>query len=184
MADAACVTCETSKPESAYYLRTVRGKPYRRKSCKECEKNAAKAWQVKNREKVREVDRRRYAKSPDLFKDRAKARRVNFPERAYEIDKAQRARRRARIHGVRYVPVPSSLLKSKLEYHGGRCAYCKEQITVVHWDHWKPISRGGAHVLANLFPSCPTCNQKKAASWPFMVPFAKETEVAAWLAKS
>ncbi|WP_349257835.1 HNH endonuclease [Iamia sp.] len=34
-------------------------------------------------------------------------------------------------------------------------------------DHVKPLSKGGAHMLSNLRPSCRSCNSRKGARWPF-----------------
>lgn len=33
-------------------------------------------------------------------------------------------------------------------------------------DHVKPLSRGGAHILANIRPACRPCNSSKNAAWP------------------
>jgi hypothetical protein len=40
-------------------------------------------------------------------------------------------------------------------------------LDVVTWDHVQPLSKGGAHTLSNLKPSCRSCNSRKSASWPF-----------------
>lgn len=48
--------------------------------------------------------------------------------------------------------------------YGNLCWICGgpgEQI-----DHVKPLSKGGAHCLANLRPACFRCNNKKRAMWP------------------
>jgi 5-methylcytosine-specific restriction endonuclease McrA len=34
-------------------------------------------------------------------------------------------------------------------------------------DHVKPLSKGGAHILANLRSACQSCNSSKGATWPF-----------------
>ena len=37
-----------------------------------------------------------------------------------------------------------------------------------NWDHVKPLSKGGAHMLANLRPACGHCNRRKRDRWPFL----------------
>ena len=60
-------------------------------------------------------------------------------------------------------------LTAKLEEHDNKCYICgiefDEQVKV-HWDHYRPIAKGGDHSLANLRPACEPCNQRKQSSWP------------------
>jgi len=50
---------------------------------------------------------------------------------------------------------------------GGACEYCRlPQLAsgvTFHLEHIVPSSKGGETVLSNLAPSCPGCNQAKAA---------------------
>lgn len=48
---------------------------------------------------------------------------------------------------------------------GGRCWMCGI-CDADQADHVKPISKGGAHCLANLRPICHTCNASKGGRWP------------------
>ena len=64
------------------------------------------------------------------------------------------------------VPFDSQLLAQKWEYYGGKCWMCGED--ACEWDHVKPLSKGGSHILANLRPACRRCNASKAAKWPIM----------------
>ena len=41
------------------------------------------------------------------------------------------------------------------------CGGAKESV-----DHVKPLSKGGAHILANLRPACKSCNSRKRNRWP------------------
>lgn len=43
----------------------------------------------------------------------------------------------------------------------GGCAYCGAIGTPLQKDCVLPISRGGSYVLANVVPSCPSCNASK-----------------------
>jgi hypothetical protein len=46
----------------------------------------------------------------------------------------------------------------------GGCAYCGEATTAFQKDCVLPISRGGSYVLANVVPSCRSCNASKCNS--------------------
>lgn len=46
----------------------------------------------------------------------------------------------------------------------GGCAYCGEATTSFQKDCVLPISRGGSYVLANVVPSCRSCNASKCNS--------------------
>jgi 5-methylcytosine-specific restriction endonuclease McrA len=43
----------------------------------------------------------------------------------------------------------------------GGCAYCRATGTPLQKDCVLPISRGGSYVLANVVPSCGSCNASK-----------------------
>ena len=62
------------------------------------------------------------------------------------------------------------LLDGKLAYWGWRCwingPACTEDPE--NWDHVKPLSKGGAHMLANHRPACGHCNRRKQDRWPFL----------------
>lgn len=51
-----------------------------------------------------------------------------------------------------------------------KCYWCKKNIPKGNRkrqvDHVRPLSKGGAHALYNLVPSCPKCNHKKNAKLP------------------
>lgn len=173
-----CVKCGVSKAAPDFYTRMSRGKPYRRKDCKECEKLRASAWQQGNRERVREIDRDRYARNADKKKAYMRDRRASSPAEVRELDRRARIARRARKHAVLFLPPSDEALARKLESFGGRCAYCGVIPKALHWDHWKPISKGGPHILANLYPSCADCNQRKAARWPWVPPRRPVAEVS------
>lgn len=46
----------------------------------------------------------------------------------------------------------------------GGCAYCGVSGTPMQKDCVLPISRGGRYALANVVPSCPSCNASKCNS--------------------
>ncbi|WP_443079021.1 HNH endonuclease [Streptosporangium sp. NBC_01495] len=54
---------------------------------------------------------------------------------------------------------------------------CKVELdeeVVLYWDHYKPISKGGHHVVDNLRPACAACNLRKSATWPISESRIKE----------
>ena len=59
--------------------------------------------------------------------------------------------------------VTVELLEAKAAYWGNHCWMCSGPIE--HWDHVKPISKGGPHILANLRPACAPCNLSKSNRW-------------------
>lgn len=73
--------------------------------------------------------------------------------------------RHSRKKGAWIGPVTVELLQMKLHYWGGTCWICRVK-PFEHWDHVKPLSKGGAHCLSNLRPACASCNLHKHASWP------------------
>lgn len=72
---------------------------------------------------------------------------------------------KAALMPINFAPDPGPPEEDKwwmLELHDGRCAYCLRPLEPgFHWDHVLPIKHGGQDVLANLVPSCPSCNLSK-----------------------
>lgn len=87
------------------------------------------------------------------------------PRRVRELAKRNRERYGGKVPGV----PTSGTLQDRLDYYGGRCWMCGADTYEVglHWDHVKPLSKGGADALCNLRPSCPTCNTAKSDQWPY-----------------
>jgi 5-methylcytosine-specific restriction endonuclease McrA len=50
------------------------------------------------------------------------------------------------------------------ERYGDGCFYCGGLFQAV--DHYIPVSRGGAHTLANVRPACNRCNSRKGVKMP------------------
>jgi 5-methylcytosine-specific restriction endonuclease McrA len=48
-----------------------------------------------------------------------------------------------------------------LERYRHCCAYCGAPHPKLQREHVIPLSRGGAHSIGNLLPSCPSCNLRK-----------------------
>jgi 5-methylcytosine-specific restriction endonuclease McrA len=76
-----------------------------------------------------------------------------------------RNRRRARLLAATVVDITVDQLRAKWDYWAGRCWMCSEP--AAHWDHVKPLSKGGGHILSNLRPACASCNLRKRDRWPY-----------------
>jgi len=159
--------------------------------CKEAMKVCSRKWRAANREKAREYQRARYAANPDKMCAYQKVYRERHPEevrarvdryqsankelirereKSYRKNNAAKilvknAKRRASLANVPTIPFTVEQLEQKWSYYGHRCWMCgSAEITTM--DHVKPISLGGAHMLANLRPACSVCNSRKGAKWP------------------
>jgi 5-methylcytosine-specific restriction endonuclease McrA len=79
-------------------------------------------------------------------------------------------KRRALVRSAEIADFTAEQWEQKVAYWGNRCYLNLEGIctgSVDELDHVKPISKGGAHMLANARPACRPCNRSKAAKWPF-----------------
>ena len=66
--------------------------------------------------------------------------------------------------------LPSAKRTAVMAKTDGKCVYCAASLTTTlgkpnsfHADHVLPVARGGPDDIANLVPSCATCNAKKSA---------------------
>jgi 5-methylcytosine-specific restriction endonuclease McrA len=141
-----------------------RATPERRQ--KDCE--SAARWRAEHPEQVRATlaAYRARPENRELARQRSRAWRIANPERKRELDRQRLARMRQFGGGG---SIPAEMLATKLAYWGHRCWIAGPNCTVEpdQWDHVKPLSKGGAHLLANLRPACNPCNSSKKARWPF-----------------
>ncbi len=98
--------------------------------------------------------------------ERARAKRWREANPAKYRD-AQLRRRTLLANAVR-IPYSDADLKAKVAYWGSRCWVCGGPYQAI--DHVKPLSRGGADILANLRPICTSDNSRKNANWPWSPP--------------
>ncbi|WP_311257339.1 HNH endonuclease [Microbacterium sp. WCS2018Hpa-9] len=131
-------------------------------------------WRAANPDRCRELARSWAERNPDrLLARRRKYAADNAERRALKLrewhesnpDKvrAGRWRRKALMRNAPTLPFSASELASRLDYYGRKCWMCRGPYE--HLDHVKPLSRGGAHVLANLRPACASCNLSKKDKW-------------------
>lgn len=155
-----CPRCQEFKPDEEW------GRSY----CKPCNAERYKEYKARNREKelarkkaYRDQNKQKistYHKSymKDYWKDKPHWRKL-YPELAKEQEVQRRGYQTTKT-------IDPGLLKQKLRYWGGLCWICRIN-PHEHWDHVKPLSKGGLHLLANLRPSCADCNLEKSNKWPY-----------------
>lgn len=107
----------------------------------------------------RESGRRYYQRNKAASYARKQAGRLANPGRDAEYAR----RRRALKLATAVAEISPDLLAGKLAYWGHRCWMCGGEPEA--WDHVKPLSKGGPHMLANLRPACRVCNSVKNAKW-------------------
>lgn len=117
-------------------------------------------WFVQNRDRHDEATRRWRERNPE--KVRAAARKRVVP-RAMKRELLRRYR--ARRKGLTVVSFTQEQLAARLSMFPG-CWICGGPWVEI--DHVKPLSKGGAHILANLRPACRSCNARKRDRWPWL----------------
>jgi 5-methylcytosine-specific restriction endonuclease McrA len=120
--------------------------PERLAKYKEYHQSWHKAWRTANPDRVRELSREWRASNPDLL------RLAWWRRRAYKLSALN-------------IPFAPEQLDARMRYWGYRCWMCGGPFE--HVDHVKPLSKGGAHALANLRPACRACNVRKKDNWPY-----------------
>lgn len=95
-------------------------------------------------------------------KERARAWRQANPQKVCDAAARHKARKRDSQAEI-ITPEQYELV---LMQHGNCCAYCEGEFA--EWDHFIPLSRGGAHEIGNLVPACKRCNRSKGAKLPFI----------------
>lgn len=135
--------------------------------CRVCKRKTGAAWRKRNPDYMK----RYYQKNLSYFRAHNEAFRRNNPAylRQWQQANAELNNEYARRYRARKlaggVAIDPALLEQKLLYWGGCCWMCGGP--AVEWDHVKPLSKGGQHLLANLRPACRSCNASKNARWPY-----------------
>jgi len=94
--------------------------------------------------------------------------RKNHPEQFKQLAVQTANTRRARKNGAPLNDFTSDQWLEILSAHKYRCVYCpdncqecKNKTHEFHQEHLTPVAKNGSYTLANILPSCPTCNSKK-----------------------
>ncbi|BDH59041.1 HNH endonuclease signature motif containing protein [Tsukamurella sp. PLM1] len=126
-----------------------------------------KTWYAANRERVLALHRA-YRDDPVLRATLDARKRAWYREHP-ENRRRERHRRAARLRAAPALPFTSEMLGARMSLWSG-CWLCGRPFTDRRSrtvDHVKPLSKGGADILANLRPACRSCNSRKADKWPF-----------------
>ena len=136
------------------------------------------------KEKAQADSRVRYEGNKQAYIDRAKAWKLRNPDKvkaqsasylAKNLDKhrAKEAKRRTQKMGTACEHHTAADVRSILASQGFKCAYCKKGIRKhFHADHITPLSKGGSNAKHNIQVLCPKCNLSKGAQHP--IEFARK----------
>jgi 5-methylcytosine-specific restriction endonuclease McrA len=124
-------------------------------------KERARSWKSKNREIVRQYDRRKSSGAAVTAK--LKNWRRKNPEKAKAHDRNCNARRKGAV-GKHSAGDIAQIIR----HQRGRCAYCLTKITLANReiDHIQPLSKGGTNHRHNIQVLCRPCNQRKRDHHP------------------
>lgn len=167
----ACLGCGETKPLTEF---SPQNGSYTSR-CKLCLAAARRERRARNPELDRKNERRWYGNgggtrkcktiaaqrnaNPEAFRERERRNDAN----RCKVKRAQKeARRRAKRRSVTIAPFTVEQLTARLSMWSG-CWLCGGEWEAV--DHVKPLSRGGAHCLANFRPACKPCNSWKHNKW-------------------
>jgi 5-methylcytosine-specific restriction endonuclease McrA len=149
--------------------------------CDDCRHLVQRLWYKRNKASVlaynqsrrlpgsRAEESRRYReRHRERLNEQSRLWRQANPEKRRERSRRGARMRRARLRQALVVPFAPEQLQQRLSMFPG-CWLCggpKDEV-----DHVKPLSKGGAHALANLRPICAPCNREKGTCWPFAPAF-------------
>jgi 5-methylcytosine-specific restriction endonuclease McrA len=97
-------------------------------------------------------------------KRRATSHRYTTSEKGQACSHKMHTLRRARALGAEGQGFASLEQKvAAFELWGGCCAYCARDLARPHWDHIRPLTRGGSNHIDNFALTCKPCNSSKNA---------------------
>jgi hypothetical protein len=140
-----------------------------------------KAWTARHPEYSRAAQARWRALHPDKVLEKREKQKLKQPEYARrhraKPESKEKHRLREHLHRQTRYGLGSSTAMTLAQWRiiqevfGHRCAYCDKPegpettIRDGRWkltiDHVQPLSKGGAHTVANIVPVCLRCNSKK-----------------------
>jgi 5-methylcytosine-specific restriction endonuclease McrA len=171
----ACKACSNAAKRSAY---AANPEPKRAKNRAWLQENAERfaaynaQWHLEHRERrLADQAARRVAKRDEIFvyerawrlanPDKARAKTRRYQKAHLDRGRERVARRKALIRSVTIEKVDYDAILAR---DGWVCHLCREKIDGredLNFDHVVPLSRGGAHSMANISPSHALCNNRK-----------------------
>ena len=147
-----CSKCEATKPLEDFNRDSSRADG-RQNYCRGCRR----AYYGANRARKFETDRAWY----EANRERAAAAMRAWHEANPDKVKLKRARRRARLAGVPFVPMTRRELR---RLYSQPCAHCGATENL-HRDHIIPLYRGGPDTFGNSQMLCGSCNRSKGTKF-------------------
>lgn len=138
-----------------------------------------KEYRIRNRDRVTKAEHEWYEHNKEYKKEYARQWREENPERSYQTRRAWRENNPektsamiANAYAKRVSKIDETISKEDwifiMQLTGWKCFYCGCNLTKGnrHLDHYIPLSKGGAHHVENLAPSCKSCNLRKHDKLP------------------
>ncbi len=181
IAEKKCTVCKQVKPVSEFYKDIQRGDGLYTK-CKKCHASLVAAWQQKNVEKFRQINRAWKKSHPEKHKEQSLASQRRHPERKSAYGMLWREKnpeygrnwRKNNLDKIRnYQQTRNARQKGNggnltlkewyaiLDFYGHRCLRCGRTDVKLTIDHVLPIFLGGTHTIDNVQPLCGPCNSSK-----------------------
>ncbi len=153
MDEKTCTGCGEVKPLDAYGTDRSR-KSGIKERCKECRAARQREVNAGRRDQIAEYNASYYAE----HREEALAYQAAYHLKNPHVMWAKGYRDRSVAMG--HNPVVEQFTREDvLAEYGEECVYCGGPFEEL--DHFVPVSKGGAHTLANVRPSCALCNRRK-----------------------
>lgn len=122
-----------------------------------------RTFRAQNPDKVREYNKKAYIKHRGKVLIRAAEYQKSNPHVAIATAAKRRASKMdAPLGDLALITHWQKLIRA---LRWVRCHWCGTKVysRKIHFDHVTPLSKGGAHSIANICASCPDCNHRKSA---------------------
>ena len=176
-----CTVCKVIKPVTEFYRDAQHGDSHYTK-CKACHAKFVQAWQTKNFEKFKEMNKNWKSTHKKELAEQAKIHAMAHREQEHERGKRYREMhpetsrnwrknnkdkirnyeltRKARMAG-NGGNLTVQEWNEILDFYGHKCLCCGRDDVKLTIDHVIPIFHGGTHTADNVQPLCGPCNSRK-----------------------
>ena len=168
-----CTKCGLDLPPSCFY-KDKRVKSGLKSWCKSCDKKIPRSPEalararsgpsiVKKNEYMRQRLAYMRANNEEYQEDKRRRDRAYRQTDAGKLTKLRAKSKRRSIMGEH--TITAAEWNKTLVLFGHRCAYCGKE-SVLTFDHFIPISKGGDTTPSNIVPACVSCNSSKQDKLP------------------